>query len=269
MKDIHARRSRGGENVGIASDYARAHLGISFDHPLSGALQECALLCFVDPFLCPDCLELQWDAIYPGLAFQRAVQRLASGSLSIPESLHGAYEVAYQAYGLDSNRHWHAACHRIVELTQEPAKQTVLDRSDAILPGPDSVVHEFQRSFFLAALRLRSDHPSIFYEPQLYFPPPWNRFVSVSLPPLLVNPGGIDFLRIEDNRSARVNLPLIYHIISASVLDDLARHGSVQNSKHFVRALRKTLPETFTPDAEPSYFQRILGDGYDTSIDHF
>ena len=190
--------------MGIASDYARAHLGISFDHPLSGALQECALLCFVDPFLCPDCLELQWDAIYPGLAFQRAVQRLASGSLSIPESLHGAYEVAYQAYGLDSNRHWHAACHRIVELTQEPAKQTVLDRSDAILPGPDSVVHEFQRSFFLAALRLRSDHPSIFYEPQLYFPPPWNRFVSVSLPPLLVNPGGIDFLRIEDNRSARV-----------------------------------------------------------------
>jgi hypothetical protein len=254
----------------IASDYTREYLGISFDHPLSGALLECALLCFVDPFLCLDSQELQWDAIHPGLAFQHAVQRLASTRFALPKSLHGAYEIAYEAYGLDSNPQWHEARRRIVELTQEPASQAVLDRSDADLPDDSgSIIHEFQRSFFLAALRLRSDHPSIFFEPQLYFPPPWNRFVSVSLPPLLVNPGGIELLRIEDHRSARVNVPLIYHAMTAGVLDDLARHGSVQNSIHFVQTLRKSHPGAFPPSAEPQYFQNILRDSYDESIDHF
>jgi hypothetical protein len=166
-------RSSGRACYTAASNYARAFLGISFDHPLSGALQECALCCFVDPFLCPGCDVLEWDAIHPGLAFQRAVQRLASTSLSLPESVPSAYEVAYQAYGLDSSPNWRVALRRIMELTREPASRTVLDLSDADLPDDlESVIHEFQRSFFLAGLRLRAEYPTIFFEPQLYFPPP-------------------------------------------------------------------------------------------------
>jgi len=246
----------------IAGHYLWEELGLPFSHPLSGALQECALLRFIDPFLCPGCDELDWDEIHPGLAFEKAVRKLVSAQSALPDSLIDAYEVAYEAYGLRSNPYWHIERQRILELTKEPVDQVTLDAEDSALENKlasKPVVHKFMRSFFLAALRLRSDHYNIFFEPQLYFPPAWNRFVSITIPPLLVNPSGIELPRVRDQRSARVNVSIIEHALVAGVLDDLGRHGVVRDSSEFVRSLRKSYPAFFPCEQEPDYFRNILG----------
>lgn len=257
-----------GEN-GAAARYINHKLGISMQHPLIGALQEVALLCFVDPLLCDSCEVLDWDEIHPGICFQRAVDAL-SQLRTLPDTFHDSYHFALDAYGITKSPHWMATIAKIRGLSASPEASQPLDLRTGEIPLRQYTSQgHFQMSMFLAALRLRCDCPDIYCYPQMHFPPNWNRFVDGTMPPLIVHPQGLSLPRARDDLSFAISSTMVMHAFGASVLDDMARNNDLRSAKRFLQTLRLYSPNAFPPESIRSYLHSLLGNGYDPDIHNF
>lgn len=257
-----------GDN-GRAGRYIEAHLGIPFYHPLSGALQEVAMLCFVDPFISRDSEPLDWDEIHPGLCFERAVDVIANGPAQPANSRH-IYEMVLDAYGLTHSRHRQSLLSKVTSLSGVcPRAWTPLDQRDGVAVDEPVNSGTFQLSLFRAGFKLRNDVPDIFFNPQGYFPPSWNRFVDELMPPLLVHPEGVSFPRANDDRSLAVNLTLLLHAFGASISDDIARYGLLRETITLYRHVNAKHPGLLLEDRLTTMLKAVLANAYDPQVDRF
>jgi hypothetical protein len=260
-----------GDN-GRAARYIQAHLGVPFYHPLSGAIQEVAVLCFIDPFLSDFSETLDWDEIHPGLCLERAVQEIAGGA-AFPDKSVNVYQLVLDAYGLTENRHRQSMLQKIDTLSAaSPNDWIPLDQRDGGIVEELYDINTFQLSLFRTGLKLRSEYQDIFFNPQGYFPPAWNRFVRDLKPPLLIHPDGVSFPRAKDERSLIVNLTMLEHALSSTIVDDIARYGKLHEAKVLYRHLRSKAPELLkllSDDRLSNFIITVLSNSYNPQVDTF
>ena len=226
-----------------ADSYFRSH----FDqvqmpfHPLSGALQEIALLCFNDPFMCSKDGEYYWEDNHPGYRFEEAVKDLSKSLKTIPETIEDIYHEALRAYGKESSFddttvYW---------LTDNLKDTTNIKdlKSDHLAHDVRGTLQKYYKVSFLNAFQLRMKYPLIYFEPRNYDMEAVQEYAAKTRPPFIISPVEICF-----SHGAGLDLA-ISTALAFTAFDSYSLNG-IANDTNFdeaIRFARKTIYNTNVP----------------------
>lgn len=242
-------------------DYLEYHLGIPFMHPLTGALLDLSLLCFIDPWLACDREPLLWESIHPGLRFEKAVQRIQTKLRTVPDSINDVYFEAMNAYGITETDYLSRINSWISEADPLIDKTPPLQTHD-----PQHVVQWFYGYSFLEANKLRRDYPMIYCGFRNNYPfAAVEHFASVTRPPVLVKPTSL-FIPYGAGRDLETGVYCAIAAISAFALYEISHYGSLKKTIPFCRKFLSTISQPESMDAVESLLRPILGSFYEPCI---
>lgn len=232
----HALKFLPDENslYGRADKYFRTHFNkIQIPlHPLSGALQEIALLCFKDPFMCPEEYEYYWEDNCPGLRFEEAVKKLSNSLRTIPDKIEDIYNEALKAYNMESpfspeTLNWITTNLRDIKNIGD-LKQEDLQRDWK------GTLQHFYKAIFLKALQLRTKYPSIYLEVRSFDMETFQEFASLTRPPFFQSPETIYFSHGAD-RDISLSVGLAFEAFNSYSLNEIANDANFNKAVQYAR----------------------------------
>ena len=209
-----------------ASLYIYEHLGIPPYHPFSGAIQEAAVLCFIDPILGSEDSILYWEDIHPGLKFEAALKKLSKAQRTLPTNPIDAYEEALRIFDID-NPTRKSIQYSWLENTENNDMPISLCSFENKMTA-EQVGSQYFKSTFIQAARFRRDHPAIYFEPQSAPNEVKSDFASLTRPPFIVRPDKV-FFPHGLGRDLSVGLVCLMAAFTTEALEDLAREAELPN----------------------------------------
>ena len=246
---------------GAAWRSLEAVLGIPFYHPLAGALLEMAVLCFEHPMLTESDAGVCWEDIHPGMRFERTLEQLSNTLRAVPDTEQDSYDVALNAYGLDTDLSKRYGCLDRLMADYTPIESLRLDDHH----GPQEVGRHFIYASFRAAFRLRHRYRMIFYEPWSAPSSAREEFFALTRPPVVIGPQGI-FLPHGAGRDISVGLASLLGALTSAALDDLAREAETLHFAELARRAIASFPEVFQPDFPQRLLRSICGSCADNCL---
>ena len=219
-------------------EYLREVLGIPFGHPLGGALQELAIVGFVDPAMAGPGEPLVWEVICPSARFDLAVDKLARMGPSYPERQVDAYELVREVMALEDDPAFRGQCEAISAADATAREAVPTDDPDLGLQGLMTQSVMWHRKRFVDALELRKECSYVYFVPQATVPARtevWNEFVRVGAPPITVGPEGIGSQGVSESEA----LALLVAALGAYAIDDFGRYGRLVMTTRLLRELAR------------------------------
>jgi hypothetical protein len=213
---------------GSASKFLSSVLALSTPfHPFAGALMDVAMATFEDPMMVGPGNDQVWENIHPGLRLEAVALRLGRAPKTWPLRRSDAYGEALEAFRLET-----AIPQSAARWLQASDGRKTGEKSEA---DPIIRFQAAQCELFLEGLKLRRDHPGIFYDSSGVADQAARSRYRDHCRPLLVRGPRRLFVPWGWSRDEEFVVLALYHGLVATMLHEVAQDAELKRTFAYAR----------------------------------